>query len=69
MAYRYIYEGSRNAEDGRPRSRRLEGGVDRLHRGWKAYLDVEQCANARAEKELRALFRRMVAVFAFARLI
>lgn len=56
----------------RVRSKKLRNAQRALRavvddRGWKAYLDVEQCANARAEKELRALFRRMVAVFAFAR--
>lgn len=56
----------------RKRSKQLRNAQRALRalvddRAWQAYLDVEQCANARAEEELRALFKRVLAVFTHAR--
>lgn len=36
-------------------------------RGWQAYLHVERCGNERAIAELRALFKRMLAIYSHAR--
>lgn len=53
------------------RIRKTQGRLRRLVNddAWRVYLDLERHANERASRELRALFRRLLAIYLHARAV